>query len=640
MNTSLISGFTPTSTNTFKIIDNDGTDPVSGTFAGLSEGAIFNVGGTDFKISYVGGTGNDVVLSLPTPDIVLNSVTTDGNTTLAVNYQILNSALAGPVGIRFWKSADRFADLSGDLVLSDLAIKNNADLTVGSHTLMFTIGVTVGSQVQLPGAILTQVDTTVDYYLLATMDPTDLVKEVDANSLNEDNTAVIAGAYVTPKAIYVHGGEAGDTVQLSYPSTATENITLTMAGTVNASFSYAYATTTQFRIRTHGGNDAVNLSYSDSLFAKPMYVFGGDGNDTLGSGQANDTLNGGDGTDTVVASGNVNFTLTNTRLTGLGTDTLASIEAANLTGGADSNTFTATGWTGAGHFEGGTGTPTSPLGNVDTIVVSKDANFTLSDNSLQTSDGVNVMHLSLRGISRALLTGGAGDNLFDITGWSGTGKLTGGAGNDTLNVTRDANMSLVTKSSLTAMTIEGLGSGQGLMSLTAIEVANLTGGSSNNTFTLNNWLGVGTITGGGGHDTIIVTATASAASFILSDSQLVISSGFSMSLVNITTANLIGGTSANSFDVSGWHGNGLVSGGGGKGLDTVTAAANADFTLSTTSATDSTLSLTNGLSMTLSNVKAAKLTGLMNPHVFVISGWTPSGTLTKDAGQLVDLKRS
>jgi len=51
------------------------------------------------------------------------------------------------------------------------------------------------------------------------------------------------------------------------------------------------------------------------------------------------------------------------------------------------------------------------------------------------------------------------------------------------------------------------------------------------------------------------------------------------------------------------------------------------------------LSLTNGLSMTLSNVRAAKLTGLITTHVFVISGWTPSGTLTKAAGELVDLKR-
>src|SRR4029453_17891759 len=56
-------GFAPTAGTTFTLIDNDGADPVTGTFAGLPEGATVRVGPVDFKISYVGGTGNDVVLA-------------------------------------------------------------------------------------------------------------------------------------------------------------------------------------------------------------------------------------------------------------------------------------------------------------------------------------------------------------------------------------------------------------------------------------------------------------------------------------------------------------------------------------------------------------------------------------------------
>lgn len=52
-----------TNGQTFMIIENDGDDAVSGTFAGLAEGATFEVNGKVFKISYVGGTGNDVVLT-------------------------------------------------------------------------------------------------------------------------------------------------------------------------------------------------------------------------------------------------------------------------------------------------------------------------------------------------------------------------------------------------------------------------------------------------------------------------------------------------------------------------------------------------------------------------------------------------
>jgi hypothetical protein len=46
-----------------EIIDNDGTDPVIGTFRDLPEGAIFEANDESFVVSYVGGDGNDVTLT-------------------------------------------------------------------------------------------------------------------------------------------------------------------------------------------------------------------------------------------------------------------------------------------------------------------------------------------------------------------------------------------------------------------------------------------------------------------------------------------------------------------------------------------------------------------------------------------------
>lgn len=66
LETALLSGFAPTS-GSWVIIDNDGTDAVAGHFDGLSEGAQFTKGGVTFKISYAGGTGNDVTLSVVAP---------------------------------------------------------------------------------------------------------------------------------------------------------------------------------------------------------------------------------------------------------------------------------------------------------------------------------------------------------------------------------------------------------------------------------------------------------------------------------------------------------------------------------------------------------------------------------------------
>jgi hypothetical protein len=47
----------------FTLINNDSTDAVLGTFAGLAEGATFTTGGATLRISYRGGTGNDVTLT-------------------------------------------------------------------------------------------------------------------------------------------------------------------------------------------------------------------------------------------------------------------------------------------------------------------------------------------------------------------------------------------------------------------------------------------------------------------------------------------------------------------------------------------------------------------------------------------------
>lgn len=66
--------------NSFTIINNDGSDAVSGTFAGLPEGATLIIGGAQFRISYAGGNGNDVVLTQlterPRPQLTIAPVST------------------------------------------------------------------------------------------------------------------------------------------------------------------------------------------------------------------------------------------------------------------------------------------------------------------------------------------------------------------------------------------------------------------------------------------------------------------------------------------------------------------------------------------------------------------------------------
>jgi hypothetical protein len=60
---SLSGGYTAVVNDILTIVNNDGTDAVTGTFSGLAEGAKITFNGIPLTISYVGGSGNDVTLS-------------------------------------------------------------------------------------------------------------------------------------------------------------------------------------------------------------------------------------------------------------------------------------------------------------------------------------------------------------------------------------------------------------------------------------------------------------------------------------------------------------------------------------------------------------------------------------------------
>lgn len=64
LTTILYNNFAPATGQTYTIINNDGTDAVTGTFSGLVQGATFTQNGVTYSISYTGGDGNDVVLTV------------------------------------------------------------------------------------------------------------------------------------------------------------------------------------------------------------------------------------------------------------------------------------------------------------------------------------------------------------------------------------------------------------------------------------------------------------------------------------------------------------------------------------------------------------------------------------------------
>jgi hypothetical protein len=249
-------------------------------------------------------------------------------------------------------------------------------------------------------------------------------------------------------------------------------------------------------------------------------------------------------------------------------------------------------------YDGGTG--------ADAIAVSADANFTLTDAKLVMS---GLGSVSLANVESATLTGGASANLFTLTGWSGSAVVDGGSGTDKIVYAQDSDITLVPTQLTTS-----LGS---VIQLASLEVAQLTGGASDNVFDLSAWLGSATVDGLDGSDTLRLTRDAD---FVAADALISVSDGTSYPIANVENVALIGGAGNNLFDMNAWSGGGSLDGKGG--TDEVRVTRDADMTLAAAS-----LTISVGLPLTIANTENAALTGGGGGNTFVLDQWQGNATL-------------
>ncbi|WP_345689307.1 hypothetical protein, partial [Novipirellula caenicola] len=125
-------------TEIMTIIDNQGPNPITGTFSGLAEGAVVAIDNFTGRISYVGGTGNDVVIYadsvVPTLDSKYYQDGDYEDTTLTKTYNELLVELSaadnsGVVALKIQSIANgtvAFTQGSGDAVLDDTLKPGNS----------------------------------------------------------------------------------------------------------------------------------------------------------------------------------------------------------------------------------------------------------------------------------------------------------------------------------------------------------------------------------------------------------------------------------------------------------------------------------------------------------------------------------
>ncbi|MFM8420583.1 MAG: Calx-beta domain-containing protein [Verrucomicrobiota bacterium] len=305
-------------------------------------------------------------------------------------------------------------------------------------------------------------------------------------------------------------------------------------------------------------------------------------------------------------------------------------------------------------------------GLLDRIVETADTDFRLSNLLLVRGTGEVD---SLDDIEVAWLAGGAGNNRFDLTGWTGMGIVDGGAGNDTLVWAADANFLLTTAQLLVSTAL-------GLTALTSIEEAELIGGESDNLLDAQAFDGSTLLSGGNGHDTLLGgmaddvllggmgddvlsgglgndvldggdgldlldearSGALTGVTFVLTNATLTIIEWAGSPAVLVAGVDhfigfegvrLTGGLGDDVFDVGGWTQGSVELGGGAGGLDTIVVTLSASLlTGGSVTANTGWLTFTGCAgSILFSDIDAMRVYGTEQGDLIDLSGFVGSATL-------------
>lgn len=418
--------------------------------------------------------------------------------------------------------------------------------------------------------------------------------------LSSTSTAVATIALnATTSEVVITGTSYSDIATVSAPTATTVKIRVVTGSKAVESI---FATTAVSKITFNAGARDDSLTNTTD---RPVNMIGGDGNDTLLGGSGNDTFDGGAGDDSVSGglgddwligslgndlfdggagndqlsvSADSNFVLTDTSLSGQGTDTLTNLERVQIIGGLSNNTIDASLATLPLTLSGG--------GGNDSIIGGLGNDLINGNDGYDTLNGTGGNDTVLGGAGDDWVQGGSGVDSLDggigndlVQGGGGSGDtLRGGLGNDTLDggegladvISESGDVSFT----LTPTQLIGLGTD----SILNIEGVQLVGGLSANKFDVSTSLLPTTLTGGAGNDTFLgstavdLLVESGDVNFTVTNTQL---TGVGIDVLSgIDRVRLNGGIGANLLDAGATSMRVTLN--GGDGNDTLIGGSAAD----------------------------------------------------------------
>lgn len=647
--------FVPGTGNNFFAIRNTGR-----TVAALNVPNSVQVNANEVRVPLASVTGSRILVSLAGGDDVatIDLVGGLGNKTIEVfggagvdDVRLVGSTSAVASEIYRATGAN-----SGEVAIGTMLVKYT-DVSFLTDTQLATDRRFEVDSTRLPGSIAAQI--AVDPALATRL----------AVSLTSHANAPIVRFGVPNAGVTLAGGTGFDTLSaVSLPNGFAKKLTLLGLGGDDTLTSNVLAGTL-----LDGGEG------NDSLVggAGKETLLGGNGNDTLIGNGGDDSLTGGagidlltgnlgndvlkgDASDTLIEAGDVNFTLTATSLTGLGTDKPSGFGAVRLTGGGGNNVIKVSGFSGRVTLLGGEGNDsltggTSGVtsldgGNGNDTLIGGTGLATLlggagddsltgssKDDRLDGGNGIDKLNglagndvlLGGSDFNSDTLLGGAGNDLLDggeaddsldggdnndtLVGGGSSDVLVGGNGTDVVRDVADSDMIVSTVVGQAGkLQITKYGGGE-QDTFSGVEQLELTGGFNGNlldtrvfsgSVQLDGFYGDDTLLSGNGNDTLL--------------------GGYQSDSLNSGAGNdVLSGEPAGSFYFFGENGNDILD--GGLGTDTLSETGNADFILTNSQ-------LTGFGTDTLNSIEAARLTGGDDFNLIDARAFTGPVTLIGNGG--------
>ena len=542
---------------TLSVTASAGTVTFSGDVGTTNKvGAISVTSSGDINLNGDVTTTTNAAISISGPVELTNDVTISTNGGALTVAGAINSSVGKNLTIVTGKGASRLANIGDVNPVGVISVSSAKIVSTG------TVIATDGADITLSGAITLNTGLTINSDGTLADGNVTLNSSVDSNTPGAKNLTILSDTGdVTVNATLGASRVLGAFTVTSSDTTTVNSVVKAATIAVSADSAITFSNTASVKGATTLTATATGATVTVSgKFTGAVTVVGETvAKDTIlaATNNANFSLTG---------TGNLNLDPTIGTLSRLDKGvtnlvTFSNIADVALTGGVGNNTFTLTDWKGTATLTGLVGSDTAVISRANETTPTFE--FTLASNLITLSDGNNV---TISSIEASTLVGGATDDTFDVSAWTAPVRLVGGAGDNSLTwvspvgtTSSTLNSSLFTAGLLRAtlvnignadltgtlaadtftlgrftgtVNIDGgnaatppvidtiaatadanfvLGAASLTYGLTAVsfntDIAfiSLTGGVSNNSFTVGGFLGTLSLNGLGGSDTYRVT---------------------------------------------------------------------------------------------------------------------------------------